>query len=401
MAEEQSMLDRAQVKKAVQALQAYIKSTSTSESLLLNESQYISLLITFWKIPKQEQTIRIPLPHGIRSDTGEVCLFTKDEPSMTPDQTERFYKKLLTEKGVKGVTEIMPLKVLKTEYKPYEAKRRLLGNFDLFLADARIYRLLPSHIGKHFYESKKVPLSVNLQSKQLARDLERVIQGSTLRINKKGSCCMARVAHSGMTVDEVVENIMGAVSTITSKLPMKGNDIKIIHLKSQTSVALPIYTSDLNHLALLEEAKPKTTSPKKTTDKQKAKTGGKPVQKDAGQEDTLQEEEEEIPQLVPIVSPNKKAKRETLCKEGLEEAPRPTGVKGKKGQGPTGPPSETPSKTGTSSKKASNGGLEKEGLKLKTPSKGRGTPGKFKLAKSAKAPKTPAEKRKRKVPQSC
>lgn len=49
----------------------------------------------------------------------------------------------------------MPYKVLKTEYKAFEAKRRLLGNFDLFLSDARIRRHLPSHIGKHFYESKK------------------------------------------------------------------------------------------------------------------------------------------------------------------------------------------------------------------------------------------------------
>jgi len=51
--------------------------------------------------------------------------------------------------------QIIPYKVLKTEYKPYEAKRRLLGNFDMFLSDDRIRRLLPSHLGKHFYLRKK------------------------------------------------------------------------------------------------------------------------------------------------------------------------------------------------------------------------------------------------------
>lgn len=51
--------------------------------------------------------------------------------------------------------QIIPYKVLKTEYKPYEAKRRLLGNFDMFISDDRIRRLLPSHLGKHFYERKK------------------------------------------------------------------------------------------------------------------------------------------------------------------------------------------------------------------------------------------------------
>lgn len=36
-----------------------------------------------------------------------------------------------------------------------------------------------------------------------------------------------------------------------------GRNIKIIHLKSQNSVALPIYTSDLSHLAVVEEAQKK------------------------------------------------------------------------------------------------------------------------------------------------
>lgn len=48
-----------------------------------------------------------PLPHGIRKDNGEVCLFTRDEPNMTSEQTIRFYKKLLAERGVKQVTEVL------------------------------------------------------------------------------------------------------------------------------------------------------------------------------------------------------------------------------------------------------------------------------------------------------
>ncbi|XP_042370788.1 ribosomal L1 domain-containing protein 1-like [Plectropomus leopardus] len=148
-------LDRTQVKKAVQALQAFLKTKSTQDSLFLDDSQQISLLFTLWKIPRQAQTIRIPLPHGQRPDTDEVCLFTRDEPNMTAEQTQRFYKKLLEERGVKNITEIIPYKILRTEYKPYEAKRRLLGNFDMFLSDDRIRRRLPSHLGKHFYERKK------------------------------------------------------------------------------------------------------------------------------------------------------------------------------------------------------------------------------------------------------
>uniref|UniRef100_A0A671V373 Ribosomal L1 domain-containing protein 1 n=1 Tax=Sparus aurata TaxID=8175 RepID=A0A671V373_SPAAU len=304
-----------QVKKAVQALQAFLKTKSTSESLFLDDTQQISLLFTLWKIPKVAQTIRIPLPHGQRSDTDEVCLFTRDEPKMTSEQTQRFYKKLLEERGVKNISEIIPYNVLKTEYKPFEAKRRLLGNFDMFLSDDRVRRLLPSHLGKHFYERKKEPLSVNLQSKHLARDIERVIQGTSVKVNNKGCCCMARVAHSGMTADEVTENIEAAVQTVVAKLRMKGPVMKIIHIKSQTSVALPIYSSDLSHLDLVwfqGKAKKMKTEDVKQTEKKV-------------------EEDEEVPQLVPITTPSKKPKLEPSKKKQLEKAPKPAaGKKGKK-----------------------------------------------------------------------
>ncbi|XP_070976262.1 ribosomal L1 domain-containing protein 1-like [Oncorhynchus clarkii lewisi] len=149
--------------------------------------------------------------------------------------------------------KVILYKTLRTEYKPFEAKRRLLGNFDMFLSDDRIRRLLSSHIGKHFYERKKEPLSLNLQSKKLALD----IQGTTTTsISKKGCYCMAYVAHSGMAADELAENIDSAVSTIVTKL-RKGPLIKVIHLKSQ-SVALTIYTSNLSNMTIIDETQKQT-----------------------------------------------------------------------------------------------------------------------------------------------
>lgn len=51
--------------------------------------------------------------------------------------------------------QVIPLKALKLEYKPFEAKRNLSNEFDLFLADSRIIRLLPSLLGKSFYGRKR------------------------------------------------------------------------------------------------------------------------------------------------------------------------------------------------------------------------------------------------------
>lgn len=47
-----------------------------------------------------------PLPHAERRSSEEVCLFTRDEPQMTTEQTVRFYKKLMEERGVANVTEV-------------------------------------------------------------------------------------------------------------------------------------------------------------------------------------------------------------------------------------------------------------------------------------------------------
>ncbi|XP_075890880.1 ribosomal L1 domain-containing protein 1 isoform X2 [Nelusetta ayraudi] len=333
-------LDGAQVKMAVQALQAFLKTTSASKSLLLDDSQPISLLFTLWRIPKKAQTIRIPLPNAHRTDTDEVCLFVRDEPKMTSEQTQRFYKKMLEENGVKSVTEIIPYNVLKKEYKPFEAKRRLLNNFNVFISDESIRRLLPSHLGKHFYERKKVPLCVNMKSKNVAREIQKVVQGSNLKVTNKGSCCMARVGHSAMTAEELTENIEAAIKVVAAKIRMKEPVIKIIHVKSQSSVALPIYTANLSHLKLLKKAEKEAKTTQEEAKAAKRKTGEK---EDASQtessgqgekkaEEGEEEDEEEIPQLVPVATPSKKPRLQvsTIKKKQLEKVRKAAGARPRK-----------------------------------------------------------------------
>ncbi|KAM5151967.1 ribosomal L1 domain-containing protein 1 [Mantella aurantiaca] len=241
-------MDIIQVTKAVEALLAYERTKENVKKILLNQHDWMSLMVTVWKIPKRPQTIRIPLPHCVRPDACEVCLFTRDEPNMTSEQTEIFYKKMLVQHGITQITKVIPLKKMKKEYKPYEAKRRLLGSFDLFLADARIRRLLPSHIGKHFYKEKRVPQSVNLKAKHLACELNRFIQGTQLHITNRGCCYAIRVGHAGMNVEDIVENTLSVAKVLSEKLPMKWINIKVLHLKTQTSVALPIYNSPIDNL---------------------------------------------------------------------------------------------------------------------------------------------------------
>ncbi|CAK6446897.1 unnamed protein product [Pipistrellus nathusii] len=236
-------LDKKQAKKAVEALLTHSKSRKNANGLLLNENENFFLMVVLWKIPSKELRVRVSLPHGIRSDLADVCLFTKDEPNVTPEKTEQIYKKLLKKHGIKTISQIIPLRTLKTEYKAYEAKLRLLGSFNLFLSDARIRRLLPSHLGRHFYKRKKVPIPVNLKAKNLSKEINTSIGGTVLNISKSGSCSTIRVGHTGMQVQHIIENIVAVTEKLSQKLPEKWESVKLLYVKTERSVALPIFSS--------------------------------------------------------------------------------------------------------------------------------------------------------------
>ncbi|XP_006835741.1 PREDICTED: ribosomal L1 domain-containing protein 1-like [Chrysochloris asiatica] len=263
-------LNKIQVKKAVKALLAHSESRKNANAMLLNENENMFLMVVLWKIPKKELRARLSLPHAIRSDLTEICLFTKDEPDLTPEKTEQFYRNLLNKHKIKTVSQIISLRTLKQEYKPYEAKLRLLGSFDFFLTDARIRRLLPSIIGKHFYLRKKVPACVNLLAKDLSKEINSCIGGTILNISKNGSCSTVRVGHTGMKMQHIVENIIAVTKGLSEKLPEKWQSVKLLYLKTEKSVALPVfssYVSSLDGKQVLTQAQKKKDAKKKQTEK--------------------------------------------------------------------------------------------------------------------------------------
>ncbi|XP_064594728.1 ribosomal L1 domain-containing protein 1-like [Liolophura sinensis] len=238
-------IDKQQVEKAVSALQLLIKKTKPDTDFLDNPEK-ILLQFTFKKVPQlKNKTIKLNLPNGVATDSQFVSLFVKDldRKSREHEDTVFHYKELLSRHNIQEISEIIPLKALKTMYKPYEAKRNLSNSFNLHLTDERIAHLLPSLLGKHFYGRKRHPVQVNLTVKDLKKEINRALNNSRCVISGRGSSCTAYVAHSKQTVVQITENVMSAAQQIAQSIPGGAANIRSFHIKTEKSVSLPVYAS--------------------------------------------------------------------------------------------------------------------------------------------------------------
>jgi ribosome biogenesis protein UTP30 len=99
----------------------------------------------------QAHVVSSPIKHSLVDPrTSAVCLITKDP--------QREYKALLEEAGVKFISRVVGIEKLKGKFKPFEARRALLRENALFLADERVIPLLPRLLGKIFFTAKKCVL---------------------------------------------------------------------------------------------------------------------------------------------------------------------------------------------------------------------------------------------------
>jgi len=49
----------------------------------------------------------------------------------------------------------MPLRELRVEYKPFEARRKLAKRFDVILVDEQVLKFVPRYFGKFLYMAGK------------------------------------------------------------------------------------------------------------------------------------------------------------------------------------------------------------------------------------------------------
>lgn len=243
-------LDSSKIRQTVEALLAFVKQKKKQKSdeekqvLLADENELFEIQVSVWLIGGQRTTtVPIYLPHNMYQSDRDALLFVKDINKKQPEFTQFHYKDLLSDKGVEGVSEVMPLRVLKKEYGPFEARRNLAKSYDLFLTDVKIFGCLSNHLGKEFYKRNKYPVTVDLDKTDLKKEISRAINAAYISLSNKGSCSSTNIAHTGMSTESIVGNVEKAMNTIGEKIHGGWDNIKSVHLRTKSSISLPIYTN--------------------------------------------------------------------------------------------------------------------------------------------------------------
>merc|ERR1719203_997464 len=268
------MFKKSQVEEGITAVSNLLDNGQDGKkNLFESEGEKITLQISGIKLPRinDSQIIKIRLPHTPMPPSRDVCLIVKDlEKGIKPDHeaTVEHFQSLLADKGINQITQVISLRELKVEYKQYEAKTQLCHRFDLFLADARIIRLLPQFLGKAFYKRKKLPIQVDLNCKDLKGEMERALNTVTLPLKHTGSCSSVSVGYSSLSEEQLTENTLAVLKTIVDKYPGGWPNVRSVYVKSQSTPSLPLYVTlrSANDLGKVESSLPKVTKRRTVTD---------------------------------------------------------------------------------------------------------------------------------------
>ncbi|PWZ00664.1 ribosomal protein L1 [Testicularia cyperi] len=277
-------VDSAQALKAFKALAAHISSRkasgdseASSSALPLDGPQgnlrdpsnavYVQVTVNSLSPVKKVKPVRINLPNALHEPgSTSVCLLVKDP--------QREYKDLLVAEKIKSIARVVGVTKLKGKFKPYDARKALVQDHDLFLADQRIVPLVPALCGKIFFDAKKNPITVNVQKKGagLREELESAIKCTTF-LQNQGSCSTIKIGYiASHSPKQLTENLMAALPAIVSRLDGGWTNVHNIDVKTGNSAALPIWNQKLGVKTHLlpkpaEEQSEEPKSPAKSTPK--------------------------------------------------------------------------------------------------------------------------------------
>lgn len=182
------------VQKAVEITFNLIEKTSNTT--LLDDEIAITLQITCIKIPKCPlRTVRYPIPNSLVNDSTDICFIVADLKrgrKVDPEPTVNHYEDLLSAAGITNI-KILPFTQLKLEYSQFEAKRRLLSLYDVFLVDGKISGHVFHVLGKTFIKARKLPISVKVDEANIKYGITKALNKTSIVLTPRGNTTLTKV----------------------------------------------------------------------------------------------------------------------------------------------------------------------------------------------------------------
>ncbi|KAK5166000.1 hypothetical protein LTR04_000840 [Oleoguttula sp. CCFEE 6159] len=207
----------------------------------------------------------------------------KLKPGKITADPQRTYKDIIADPSFptslsSRIARVIGISKLKAKYKPYENRRQLLAEYDIFLADDRVITYLPQVLGKVFYKGgQKRPVPLSLVGKpdrvdgktvkpvkgsglivkggekvaravitpsDMAKEIEKSLSTALVHLSPSTTTAV-KVGKASWTPDKLVANIEAVTNGLTEKFVSKGwRNVRGIHIKGPNSMALPIWLAD-------------------------------------------------------------------------------------------------------------------------------------------------------------
>ncbi|OQR76734.1 hypothetical protein BIW11_07591 [Tropilaelaps mercedesae] len=218
------------------------------------QDRFVNLQLTVKKMSACQKILMIPFvfPHCLLGEEDEVCFIVgckdSDKGNKRADH-ERYaneWKQKLRAMGIDRDIHIMPVMQLETEFKSYEAKRKLCKAFDHFLCDHRIMFKMPKLLGTMFFRRRKMPIRVYMRDENKLKEIiEEALTRTLIHITPEGPNVSMKVGNLMDHSDrEIADNILSIIDNfIPEHLPGGNANVNSMHLASFAGKSVPMYVS--------------------------------------------------------------------------------------------------------------------------------------------------------------
>lgn len=165
------------------------------------------------------------------------------------------------------VQRVLGVDKLRKRYKSYEQKRALLAEYDIFMVDDRVTKIVAEFLGKVFYQSKsKRPIPVRLTAgayidktakkdkkepqnivgtpQGVAKEVESALNATYLSMSASANTSI-KIGKLSMTSQQLTENTSAVVDALVAKHIEQGwRNVRSLLIKGPATKALPIWLAD-------------------------------------------------------------------------------------------------------------------------------------------------------------